>query len=662
MKTQAPFFRPEPPERRNDGRPLPRGPLTVVQRPGEDPEDAAQRPLEWGLIRRLFGYTKPFAWQRNWLVFLTLARSAQLAGLTWLFSSAIAGPVARGDRAGLWWTALGYGLLALVSESMFHFRMRYAQELGERVVHRLRGELFASVQRQPMAFFHKTKLGRVLGRMTSDIEALRVGIQDVFFVSIVQGGQMLGAAVVMLWTDWPMFLVVLGLAPVIWKVNLHFRDRLSRFSRASHESFSRVTATLAESVNGIRVTQGFVREATNAGLFRRLLADHSRHNMNLARASATLNPILELNNQFFIAALLLLGGWRVLHGGMDIGALITFFFFANFFFAPITVLGNLYNHALVAMAGAERVFKLIDREPEWVDAPDAVDLPDPRREQGAWSGEQGTTSKEPGAESQTAPGSTLPAPGSRLTGVDLEFRNVTFAYEPDTPVLRDVSFRAAPGQTIALVGHTGSGKSSIINLATKFYLPDAGEILIDGREIRSITGRSLHRQLGIVTQQNFLFTGTVLDNIRFARPEATEAEVRAALAALGCPELPEQLPDGLATEVGERGGGLSLGQRQLVCFARAWLADPRLVILDEATSAIDSLTEARLQEALVRLLRGRTSLVVAHRLSTIRAADLILVLDRGVVVERGTHDELLARGGAYARLHAQFASGGTADA
>jgi ATP-binding cassette subfamily B protein len=227
-------------------------------------------------------------------------------------------------------------------------------------------------------------------------------------------------------------------------------------------------------------------------------------------------------------------------------------------------------------------------------------------------------------------------------------------------VLRDVSFRAAPGHTVALVGHTGSGKSSIINLATKSYLPDAGEILVDGREIRSITGRSLHRQLGIVTQQNFLFTGSVLENIRFARPEASEADVRAALAALGCPDLPEQLPGGLSTEVGERGGGLSLGQRQLVCFARAWIADPRLVILDEATSAIDSLTEARLQEALGRLLRGRTSLVVAHRLSTIRSADLIVVLDRGVAVERGDHASLLAAGGAYARLHAQFASGGAA--
>ncbi|MEO0055999.1 MAG: hypothetical protein RLZZ50_1946, partial [Verrucomicrobiota bacterium] len=411
-----------------------------------------------------------------------------------------------------------------------------------------------------------------------------------------------------------------------------------------------------ESVNGIRVTQGFVREAMNAGLFRRLLNDHSRHNMNLARASATLNPILELNNQFFIAALLLLGGWRVFHGDMEIGALITFFFFANFFFGPITILGNLYNQALVAMAGAERVFKLIDRQPEWSDAVGATDLEDPRRKRGAGSGGQGA--KQTAPLFATDSGSPLHAPRSTLQGLDLEFRGVTFAYEPGRPVLRDVSFRAAPGQTVALVGHTGSGKSSIINLATKFYLPDAGEILVDGREIRSVAGRSLHRQLGIVTQQNFLFTGTVLDNIRFARPEAGEAEVRSALAALGCPDLPEQLADGLATGVGEHGGGLSLGQRQLVCFARAWLADPRLVILDEATSAIDTLTEARLQDALARLLRGRTSLVVAHRLSTIRAADLILVLDRGEIAERGSHEELLSRGGAYARLHAQFASGG----
>jgi len=594
--------------------------LGLVRRVRDDDEDEEQfRPLAWSLISRLLTYTAPVKGKVTALTVMTIVRSAQLPALAWAVGLIISGPIARHDLRLLALGVAGYAALALTTDGLFHFRQRYALEIGETVVNGLRTDIFAKTQRQPMSFFHRVKLGRIISRVTSDVEALRVGIQDVMFVSVVQFGQMVCAAAVMLWCDWELFLVVAAMAPVLWFVNRHFRMKLSRLTRASQESFSRVTATLAESVSGIRVTQGFVRQATNAGLFRSLLADHSRYSIDLARTSAILTPLLELNSQFFVATLLMFGGWRTLHGEMALADLIQFFFLANMFFAPISIMGNQYNQALVAMAGAERVFWLIDQRPDWEDAPDAVALPAPRG-----------------------------------TGVRVEFCHVSFGYDPQRLVLHDVNFAAEPGQTVALVGHTGSGKSSIVNLVAKFYLPTAGELLVDGRDVRAITSHSLHRQMGMVQQQNFLFGGTVLDNIRLARPEATVADVRAAAAQLDCLDLFEALPRGLHTEVGERGAGLSVGQRQLVCFTRALLADPRLVILDEATSSIDALTEARLQQALVLLLRGRTSFVVAHRLSTIRHADLVLVLDQGRVIERGTHAELLAHGGHYAVLYRQF--------
>ena len=610
----------------------------LVRRVRDDEDEELQKPLEWGLIRRLFTYTAPIKGKVTWLILLTFIRSAQLPALGWVMSLVIKGPITGRDLAGLALGVAGYGLLALSTDGLFHFRQRYALEIGETVVNGLRRDIFAVTMRQPMSFFNRVKIGRIIGRVTSDVEAVRVGIQDVLFVSVIQFGSMLFTAAVLLWIDWVLFLVVLAMAPVLWALNRHFRVKLSQYSRASQESFSRVTATLAESVNGIRVTQGFVRQETNAGLFRNLLADHAKYNIALARTSAILTPLLELNSQFFVATLLMFGGWRVFHGHMEIGGLITFFLLANQFFAPISIIGNQYNQALTAMAGAERVFRLIDVKPEWEDDPAAVALPDPRL--------GGGPSAENGARS--AP-STSPSPGLRV-----EFRNVTFGYDPAKPVLHDVSFTAEPGQTVALVGHTGSGKSSIINLVSKFYLPTRGEVLVDGREIRSVTSHSLHRQMGMVQQQNLLFTGTVLENIRLAKPEATEDEVREAARRLDCLDLLEALPQGFATEVGERGAGLSLGQRQLVCFTRALVADPRIVILDEATSSIDAITEARLQKALVALLRGRTSFVVAHRLSTIRHADLVLVLDQGRVIERGTHTALLAQTGHYAALYRQF--------
>lgn len=639
--------------------------LTLVRRlRTEDDDEPHLRPLEWGLVRRLIGYTRGQRAKRNLLLLLTVFRSAQLPALAWLSSLIIAGPIAGHDSARVMWGVAGFAVLAVVTDLLFHFRQRFALEIGEHVVSTLRSEIFSHVQSMPMSFFHRVKLGRILSRVTSDVETVRLGIQDSFFVSIVQVGQMGFAAVVMATTDWRLFLVVAGMAPVLWSINDHFRKKLSQDSRAASESFSRVTATLAESVNGIRVTQGFVRQETNAGLFRRLLSDHSRYSIALARTSAVLVPLLELNSQFFVAILLLLGGWWVLHGAMSIGVLITFFLFTNQFFAPLQVLGNMYNQALVAMASAERIFWLLDTQPDWKDREDAVDLPDPRKESNVGSlpkapdqvsNNRGLlTSGDAALYPSVRDNSAISSPVPAAAGALVEFRQVTFGYEVDRPVLHDVTFTAAPGQTIALVGHTGSGKTSIINLVAKFYLPTSGELLIDGRDIHLITSPSLHRQMGMVQQQNFLFSGTVLENIRLSRPSATEEEIREAAGRLDCLDIFDALPFGLQTEVGERGGGLSVGQRQLICFARALLADPRILILDEATSAIDAVTEARLQHALVELLRGRTNFIVAHRLSTIRHADCVLVLDHGNIIERGTHAELLSLRGHYAALYQQF--------
>ncbi len=584
----------------------------------EEQEESRQRPLDYHLIQRLMEFTRPYAAQRNWLVVLVVIRSIQLPALTWTVAAVIDGPIQRGDAWGVALGAAGFALLALSTQVVMHYRQRLALALGEAVVNDLRNQVFTHLQRMPMSWFQKTKVGRIISRMTSDVEDVRLGVQDVLFVTLVQVGQMIVAALCMLWYEPRLFLIVLGLAPVLWFINRQFHRRLSEVLRAMRRSYSRVVATLAESVAGVRVTQSFVRQDENAKLFRELVTDHSRYNTAVLKTHGLFLPLLDLNNQLFIAILLVVGGYLVLEpgSGASIGAMVGFFFMANMFFSPISIIGNQYNQAMTAMAGAERLFQFLDTPPEWTDPPDALHL-------------------------------------TPLVG-RVEFDRVTFAYDADRPVLHDVSFTARPGETIALVGHTGSGKTSIINLIAKFYLAQEGRVLIDDYDIRELSGESLHHQMGIVLQQNFLFHGTVAENIRVGRPTATDDEVVEAVRRLGCLDLFDGLPHGFATQVGERGVSLSAGQRQLICFARALLADPRILILDEATSNIDSETELRIQQALGVLLADRTAFVVAHRLSTIRDADQVLVLDHGCIIERGRHEDLIERDGVYASLYRRF--------
>ena len=566
------------------------------------------------VARRLLGYLssqrRAIALAMGLMVVGTLA---DLAG-PYVIKVAIDNGLAGSNGGVLWLATFGYLLVNAAWWFATRTRIRAMAVAGQSIIFSLRRELFEHLQQLGLGFFSRHAVGRLISRVVNDVGVMRELITWALVAVVRDVLHLAGLVVAMVTLNWRLslltFLVLplMGVATAIWRVRARDAYRWTRRSQ------SRVTGALAENIAGVRVVQSFSREARN---YRQFAEDVNLDNLNANLASAMLSsvffPTVDFIGSLAVGLVVWIGGSQVLGEPISAGVLVAFVLYIDQFFNPIRDLSQRYNTFQATMAAGERIFEVLDTDAEVVDAPDAIEMP-------------------------------------HITG-HVVYDHVDFTYEDGVPVLTDVTFEARPGQVIALVGETGAGKSSLVKLLGRFYDVTGGRITIDGIDLRRVTQRSLRRQLGVVLQDTFLFSGTVADNIRFGRTEATDAEVDAAAKAVGAHEFIAALERGYETEVEEGGAILSAGQRQLISFARALLADPRILILDEATSSVDTQTEKKIQAAMATLLQGRTAFVIAHRLSTIVKADLILVIDGGRIAERGTHHELLARGGQYHRLY-----------
>jgi ATP-binding cassette subfamily B protein len=578
-------------------------------------------------FKRLLKYVRPYTriFYIN-LVFTLLATVSQLLGPKFIqlgidrYLTPVSGFM-RADQAmrgilvisAIYLGNLGLGWFLSI------YQVKSAISVGQRAMNDLRMAVFEHIQRLSLSFFDRTHQGRIISRADTDIDSLDRVLTWGANQMISSALTFIGVIILMTQYDWRLCLAVFTVVPPLAVATRVFQIHAMRAYRKMREQASRITAALAENINGVRVVQAFGREDRNLASFRVINDDYAGLALVASRIFHTYMPLVGLVSGIATVIILGYGSSLVIQGQITVGELAAFILYLSMFFGPIQTMGDLYNTLLSTAASAERIFQLLDTRPQIVDQPNAKVL-------------------------------------GRIEG-GVVFDHVFFRYETspaDTWILNDIAFEAQPGQTIALVGETGSGKTSIISLIARFYEPRQGRILIDGQDISQCVIESLRGQIGTVTQENFLFTGTIMDNLKFGCPAATDDEIIAAAKTLGTHEMILRFERGYETEVKERGNNFSAGERQLLTFTRAMAARPGILILDEATSSVDPRTETVIQRALEKLFERRTSFVIAHRLSTVRHAHLILVLSHGKIVERGSHAELLALGGRYSSLYKEF--------
>lgn len=580
-----------------------------------DMDEILEDSFDIGQLKRLARYVSPYKKKMVGVILLMLSASALTMMIPIFFQRIMDIYIPARDMKGIAFVSLLTLAVALYSAVSLRFKIRTMSVIGQSIIHQIRSDIFCHLQELPFSYYDDRPHGKIQVRVVNYVNSLSDLLSNGIVNTITDLCNLFFIIIFMLICDPRLTLVCLCGLPVLAVVIILIKKKQRRAWQIQSNKQSNLNAYIAESINGIRVTQSFVREEENTGIFNNLSRGYRKSWMRAVMFNFTMGPSVDMISIVTTSFIYVLGIRWILAptATLTVGVLIAFTAYIGRFWAPINTLANFYNSLLTAMSYLERIFETIDEPVRVKDAPGATAMP--------------------------------PIKG------EVTFRDVSFSYEEGHLILDRINFTARQGETYAIVGPTGAGKSTIVNLISRFYNVDSGQILIDGTDISTVTIRSLRTQMGVMMQDSFIFAGTIMDNIRYGNREATDEQVIEAAKTVCAHDFIMEMDNGYLTEVNERGSRLSAGQRQLISFARALLADPRILILDEATSSIDTETEILLQKGLNRLLKGRTSFIIAHRLSTIKNADCILYVDKGGILERGTHEELLAQKGEYYHLY-----------